>query len=251
MAIPPKESRIGVNVSQLNRIMSAYIEQHTDITNNFQIQLTGTQFPRLLKYFTFENFEPNQISLLNVKQVNNNYMTLLSQIIKEGASAKNMYISGVEVVRDLPSDKSQGVAEQLIFETDQELFETIQILSKTKKIVFRSCQFKNRFNTSIDFIKDLECETIEFEDCQITTDIAFKIISHLIMSSNLITSLKVLNFLDLADKPRDETRHEEFQKLLGSIIYNFLPFEWDLTKTTPPMLFIEENKVARTESDGY
>lgn len=190
--------------------MSAFIEQHTDITQNFQIHLTGTQFPRLLKYFKFDRVEPNQISLMNVKQVSSNYVNLLSSLMKDGASAKNIFISGVEVVKDLPNDKSQGVAENLVFETDQEFYETLQIFAKTNQVTFRNCEFKNPFNTTLDFIKDLDIYTIEFEVCKITTDLAFNIISNVICVSNLSQNLKCLNFLDLADKPRDETRHEEF-----------------------------------------
>lgn len=248
---PNEENRMSVTTSQLNRIMSAFLEQHTDIQKNFLIHLTGTQFPRLLKYFKFDRVNPNQISIMNVKSVSNSYTHLLSQLLKDGARAKNIYLSGVEIVKELPVAEKRGVAENLVFETDQELYEAFMIYSCTENVSFINCKFKNPFSQILDFIPDLQIKKLEFESCDITVDIAEKIITTIVCSSNLLQSLCVLNFFELADKPQDESRYEEFTKLLGTINYNVLPFQWDLTRKIPPMVFIEENLVARNESDGY
>jgi len=54
-----------------------------------------------------------------------------------------------------------------------------------------------------------------------------------------------LTLTDLCNMSDEESKRGEIEGLLGkAVIYNFLPFEWELTRTIPPMVFIDDNKTA-------
>jgi len=63
-------------------------------------------------------------------------MKLLKQILKQGADPRNILISGNEMVTELRETENTALIENMVFENDEELYETIEIVAKYPKIVF-------------------------------------------------------------------------------------------------------------------
>jgi len=179
-------------------------------------------------------------------------MKLLKQILKQGADPRNIMISGNEMVTELWETENTALIENMVFESDEELYETIEIVAKYPKVVFWNCEFQGRFTQVKDFIRDLAIIDLNIENCKFTPELAIKLVQQLILPSNFNGKLMNLTLTDLCNMSDEESKRGEIEGLLGkAVIYNFLPFEWELTRTIPPMVFIDDNKTAWTESDGY
>lgn len=107
----------------MNRIFKA-VEGKDDITTNFVLKFENDDTEKLFDFLSFENFEPEQITCLGVRNTQDKQIQILKKLIEHGARPGAVLISG----KDVSEIAKSTVIQNVLFEEDEDFYEMMGIV---------------------------------------------------------------------------------------------------------------------------